>query len=397
MIDLILMISVTLVSIPVIYLVVQLISAKTRLPDFPADKKIDLSRIVVIVPAHDEESAIEATLTSLISELPSSRQVLVVADNCNDDTVKIAFKCGVEVIERRHDTDRGKGFALEYGVQHLCNRPNYPEHVIFIDADCFVRQGSLHALIEQCINSGRPVQALYIMKSKGVPSPRQKVADFAWVVKNWVRPLGLLNLGLPCQLMGTGLAIPFELLRKLRLGSANIVEDMKLGLDCAKIGSPPVFCPTALIVSYFPEEEANVKSQRARWEHGHLGMIFSEAFGTLKFALSRRDRNSLAMALDLMIPPLAFLVLILSAITVFAVAVFWLSETGLIVLTLLAILSLSLAGGMILSWHRFGRKIISFRELLWLPVYVIGKLPLYARYWIRRETEWIRTGRDKKG
>ena len=102
-----------------------------------------------------------------------------------------------------------------------------------------------------------------------------RVAEFAWRVKNWVRPLGLNALNLPCQLMGTGMAFPWEVIRSANLASGSIVEDLKLGLDLTQTGSPPLFCPSACVKSHFPLSIEGAKSQRKRWEEGHISMILT--------------------------------------------------------------------------------------------------------------------------
>ena len=383
-----------LVAIPVLFLVVELVLAKSGPLRNPIEGNVDCSKIVVLVPAHNEERVIETTLLSLRAELPDSNQIIVIADNCADKTALISRGCGVTVIERSSELEKGKGFALEYGIEYLSDQPSQPGHVIFIDADCLVKPGSLARLVAQCVATGRPVQALYLMKTTGISGIRQKIAEFAWVVKNQVRPLGLMKLGLPCQLMGTGMAFPFELLKQIKLGSSHIVEDMKLGVDCAAAGYPPVFCPEALVESYFPEDDSSVKTQRTRWEHGHLGVIFSETFGLVKSAIVRRDINSLAMAFDLMIPPLAFLVLILLTFIVSLSVLVGLFGVGSVALQILLSITCLLGVALLLSWYRFARDIISLRELLWIPVYVLSKIPLYIGYWVKRQTEWIRTNRD---
>ena len=89
-----------------------------------------------------------------------------------------------------------------------------------------------------------------------------QMAEFAWRVKNWVRPLGLSALGLPCQLMGTGMAFPWAVIRSAKLASGQIVEDLNLGLDLAMAGSPPIFCPSAQVTSRFPISAAAAERQR---------------------------------------------------------------------------------------------------------------------------------------
>src|SRR6185437_14321169 len=70
-------------------------------PEVPRDHRAD-PRIAVLVPAHDESIGLVPTLDDLRQQLQASDRLLVVADNCSDDTAAMATKCGAEVIER-HD------------------------------------------------------------------------------------------------------------------------------------------------------------------------------------------------------------------------------------------------------------------------------------------------------
>ena len=54
------------------------------------------------------------------------------------------------------------------------------------------------------------MQILDLMTAPEDSPINYRVAEFAWRVNNWVRPLGLAALGLPCQLMGTGMAFPWD-------------------------------------------------------------------------------------------------------------------------------------------------------------------------------------------
>ena len=71
-------------------------------------------------------------------------------------------------------------------------------------------------------------------------------------MKNHLRPLGLQALGLPCQLMGSCMAFPWGVLSSVNLADAEVVEDLKLGLDLAAAGKPPLFQPQGLVSSHFP-------------------------------------------------------------------------------------------------------------------------------------------------
>src|SRR5688500_3806106 len=89
-----------------------------------------ITPIAVLIPAHDEAAVIAATLRTLLPTVPPQTRVLVVADNCTDSTAQIARLHGAEVIERESQGQRGKGFALDFGIRHLAARP--PAAVVFL-------------------------------------------------------------------------------------------------------------------------------------------------------------------------------------------------------------------------------------------------------------------------
>jgi glycosyltransferase involved in cell wall biosynthesis len=71
--------------------------------------------------------------------------VLVVADNCTDETAVRAREAGALVVERRDEALRGKPRALDHGLAWLAERPA-PDAVIFVDADCEVENGFVAAI-----------------------------------------------------------------------------------------------------------------------------------------------------------------------------------------------------------------------------------------------------------
>ena len=348
-------------------------------------------RVAVLVPAHDESAVIGSTIRSIASQLEDSDTLLVVADNCSDATAAIARAAGAAVITRNDASRRGKGYALDFGVRHLEAIP--PEVLIVIDADCEAAAGSIDRLARECIRLRRPVQALNLMQTPDSPGLQARIAQFAWLVKNQVRPLGLHTVGLPCQLMGTGMAFPWVCIANAALATGSIVEDMKLGIDLARRGTPPQFCPEARVTSVFPALPAGVREQRTRWEHGHLGIILSEAPRLLALSVVRLRPRLLAFALDLCVPPLALLAMLVAAVWAAAAAMCIVAGVWLpLTVSTAAILMLAMA--ILLSWVAYGRAVLSLGELAYTLVYSLAKLPLYARFVTSRQKRWVRTRRD---
>ncbi|OEC35031.1 Glycosyltransferase, catalytic subunit of cellulose synthase and poly-beta-1,6-N-acetylglucosamine synthase [Pseudomonas cuatrocienegasensis] len=379
------------IFLPVLVLFLQVVLAYLPARSKPSSPLLR-PRVAVLVPAHNESSVITATLNSLLPQLREGDRLLVVADNCTDDTAVLVRAAGAEVAERSNEQQRGKGYALDFGVRYLA--ADAPEVLIIVDADCQVREGSIDCLASRCIQSGRPTQALYLMHAPQGSGLKVRIAEFAWCVKNLLRPTGWVRLGWPCQLMGSGMAFVWRDLALIDLASGHIVEDLKMGLDFCRNGKPPLFCPDANVSSYFPRSEEGLSSQRTRWEHGHLGVILSDAPKLLVESLGRRNWKLLGMTLDLLVPPLALLTLVAVALFVLAWLLFGLS--GLLAPAMIATVGVAMLGSTILlAWSRCGREIISFMSLLYAPFYAAKKIPLYLGFLLKRQVDWVRSKRDE--
>ena len=393
MIGIALLLLTVVAALPVAVLVVQLLAARpARLHGAGGDlQEARAGRVAVLMPAHNEAAGIRPAIAAVLAQLRPGDRLLVVADNCADDTASIARAAGAEVTERSNQQLRGKGYALDFGVRHLESAP--PDMVAIVDADCIVAPGALERLAIGCERSARPTQALYLMHAPSGAGAKTRVAEFAWLVKNMVRPLGGAALGWPCQLMGTGMMFSWATLRDAPLATGHLVEDMQLGLDLAAAGTPPQFCAQALVSSTFPSDADGTRAQRTRWEHGHLSVIATVGPRLLWRALSQANARLFFMALDLVVPPLASLVLALVALWLAAVACAALGGTAapLIVATLALGL---LAAAIVTTWRRFGRNVVTLRDLMTLPSYVAAKIPVYVRLFTKRQVEWVRTKRD---
>jgi cellulose synthase/poly-beta-1,6-N-acetylglucosamine synthase-like glycosyltransferase len=358
-----------------------------------SDNRMEIvpDRIAVLIPAHNEESGISQTLRNIQSNLIQGDRLVVVADNCTDKTAEVAQVLGSEVTVRTDPSKRGKGFALDWGLDYLAADP--PDVVVIVDADCTVAGGTLRILAAVATRLDRPVQALYVMTAPARSSVGQQVGEFAWLVKNHVRPLGLKVMKLPSQLMGTGMAFPWRLIRSVSLASGHIVEDLKLGLDLAQLGSAPEFYPEVIVSSTFPASAEGIRAQRQRWEHGHIYMIGHVALPLLWKGLLRRDFRLAALSLDLMVPPislLSFVILALLVVTGTTLAFGWAERAFVLAFFCFVLLTSSI----IVAWVKFGMDTLPPKSLLRVPAYLAEKVPVYAKLIVGKGvSNWIRSDR----
>lgn len=348
-------------------------------------------RVGVLVPAHNEAQEIGATLLTLLPQLGEGDRLVVIADNCTDETAEIVRGLGAIAIERQDVEHRGKGYALDYGLKFLATDP--PEIVAIVDADCNTQSGSIDDISRMAFASARPVQAIYLMATPPNPSPKDSVSALAFLVKNLVRPKGLAQLGMPCLLTGTGMAFPWSVIAKAPLASGNIVEDMQVALDLAIAGHPPLFCTDAKVTGRLPQQEQAAKSQRTRWEHGHLQTLLSQTPRLLKAAIEQKRLDLVAMALDLCVPPLSLLVMLWVAMMVGSLLAVILGASG-IPAVILAVEGLLIFTAIVVAWAKFGRVDIPLFTLLAVPFYILWKIPLYLAFLIKPQSKWVRTERD---
>jgi cellulose synthase/poly-beta-1,6-N-acetylglucosamine synthase-like glycosyltransferase len=388
--------------VPCVVLLLQVMSAlrvstQAESRSTPSEET-NLIEVVLLMPAHNEAGGILAVLHALAPQLTVNTRLLVVADNCTDATAKIVRRFGgelmnrrVEVVERHNDELRGKGYALDYGMRHLRSHP--PDVVVIVDADCSLAPGSVSILAQQCMAWQCPIQALYLMQSPPGAGVKTKLAEFAWLVKNQVRAMGYHKLGFPCLLMGSGMAFTWEQLSKSNLNSGHIVEDLKLGIELTRAGHAPLLCPQAVVTSFFPSGPEGFDTQRTRWEHGHLAVLFAELPRVVWQGICNPTKALWALVFDLCVPPLALLGILVSVVTVLA-SIFAI-VVGIWLPAMVAVLALtSFVVAVICAWLVFGRNMITFWQLCNVPMYVMRKVLLYVRFILSRQTTWVRSKRD---
>lgn len=348
-------------------------------------------KCAILIPAHNEQAGIRETILSVKAELQAGDIILVVADNCSDDTAIVSKANGAHCIERQNDMYVGKGYALQYGVDHIKQMDEGFETVVVMDADCLFEKGSLNSLLHVSQKDDCVAQALYLMKSPNKENIKLNISEFTWLIKNWVRPLGQKKLGISCHLQGSGMAFPMQVLNKYSVASSNIVEDLELGLNIVAGGDKIIFVESAVVTSYFPENQEGLDIQRKRWEHGHLSTV-AKMPKTMSSGLVNGNIRLFFQALDAAIPPtiiwILFLCLMFSLTLVYGFI--YQFNWAIAYLIALGVFMISL----ILCWFNYGQNILTASQLRGLIPFVLSKFSVYRSFVSDREKTWVRTKRD---
>jgi cellulose synthase/poly-beta-1,6-N-acetylglucosamine synthase-like glycosyltransferase len=364
---------------------------------------VNPDEFVIIIPAHNEEITLPVALDAFKNlkvtdgSFIKPEQILVIADNCSDQTADIARAKGVMVYERQDAENRGKGFALKYAFEKLpLDFPQYKYYAIF-DADTIVDPDYLLHAISAMGQNVQVMQGRYdILQPE--QNRRTMLMYVAFVLFNHIRPLGRRVLGFSDGLKGNGMVFRRDVLEKHPWRAYSIVEDIEYGTRLTEAGIKVEYVPEAKLYGQAPTSGKQAVSQRMRWEGGRGAQARQDVPKLLKVALKRRSLIPFDRAMDLIIPPLG---LLFSIIVFFALvnALVWIVLGG----TLLGIIALMwvipmagiflfVLGGLLVA--RVPAK--AFLALAFAPFYILWKLWVYFVLLTRRlPQEWVRTERTK--
>lgn len=222
-----------------------------------------LPRLTVLVPAHNEQLGLPTALESVFAaDYPPGRvRVLVVADNCTDQTAAVARRAGAEVLERNDPGRRGKGYAVATGLAHALTTG--ADAVLIVDADCAVDRSLLTRVGGELANGADAVQAAVV--SRPDPgSPGGYVAAVGGAVDAAVAA-GQDRLGLSVPLRGTGMAFGRALLARHPWSASGVTEDAEYSAVLRRAGVRVRFVADAAVRCAAPPRPADFAVQRRRW------------------------------------------------------------------------------------------------------------------------------------
>lgn len=280
-------------------LLLTLLSA--RVPP-PSAQKLE-RKFSIVVPAHNESAGIAPTVKNLLAlDYPRDRfDVIVVADNCADDTAERATAAGAKTLVRQNAELRGKGYALHYAFERLA--PDC-DAVVVVDADTLVSPNLLQAFAARLDDGARAIQADYAVRNPEA-SWRTLLMAIALGCFHIVRSRGRERLGVSCGLRGNGMCFSRKLLEEVPHQAYSIVEDVEYGIRLAQAGNRVYYADEAHVYGEMVSSGAAAGSQRQRWEDGRRQLVRQHGVPLLQAGLRQQSGLLLDIAADLLLPPLA--------------------------------------------------------------------------------------------
>lgn len=259
-------------------------------------------RIAVLIAARNEENVIGQLLDSIHvqKKYPMDHvDIYVGADNCTDDTARVARERGAIVFERHDTVHVGKGYVLNEMLKRIkrTGRKHYDAYLV-LDADNILDPNFISE-IEKVYSSGYEIVTCY-RNSKNYGDNWISAGYALW----FLRESRYLNsararLGSSCGVSGTGFLFSQAVLDAQGGGWPFhlLTEDIEFTIDNVTRGMKVGYCPDAIAYDEQPISFRQSWAQRLRWSRGYLQVfkkygralisgIFSGSFSCYDMAMS---------------------------------------------------------------------------------------------------------------
>ena len=256
-----------------LYQIMVSLCSLVKLKDKPLKIKKD-HRFMAIIPAHNEEAVVANLIESLKKQTYNRDlyDIYVIADNCTDNTAKVAKQAGAIVYERFDETKKTKGYALNWFLQQKI-KENAPYDALFIfDADNIVDKDFIKNMNKKLCQGEDVVQGYRDIKNPSDNWISSGYALFYWTMHRFYH-LARYNLGLSPLLNGTGFMVKFDVIKPQGWDTVTLTEDIEFSLKRIIAGKKLGWATDAICYDEQPTGFKQSWSQRSRWTVGHMQCI----------------------------------------------------------------------------------------------------------------------------
>ncbi|MEL4106411.1 glycosyltransferase family 2 protein [Oscillospiraceae bacterium CM] len=270
----------------------------------PQTKPVVMHRFGVLISARNEENVIGQLIDNIGEQSYPAElvTVFVVADNCTDETARVAREAGAVVYERFNKVEVGKGYALDYLLTKIdedYNREEFDGFFVF-DADNLLDENYI-AEMNKTFSQGHKIITSY-RNSKNYADNWISAGYSLW----FLRESKYLNnsrmiLGTSCAISGTGFLLHREIIEKHGGWKFFLLtEDIEFTICSVINGDRIAYCKNAVLYDEQPTAFSQSWRQRLRWAKGFLQVFRKHGSSLIKSIFSRRSFASYDMTMTIM-------------------------------------------------------------------------------------------------
>jgi poly-beta-1,6-N-acetyl-D-glucosamine synthase len=229
------------------------------------------TRVVALIPAHDEESQIAATVESIRAQTLRPARIIVVADNCRDATASVAAAAGAEVFESVDNAARKAG-ALNQGIQLIGEGCEY---LLQMDADTVLDREFVANAVWELDRDAQlgGVCARFLTKDCRGFLPWLQRMEYQRLDRHTAHRRHRIHC-----LSGTATVVRRRILPSQPWQEESLVEDYALSLDLVERGWKIKRADSAIAWTETKPTLREFWAQRLRWAKGTLDELSSRGW-----------------------------------------------------------------------------------------------------------------------
>lgn len=230
------------------------------------------SALLFLVPAHNEALIIRECVRALgnMTQVHVTCRVVVIADNCTDETATVARESGAEVLERQDPGLPGKPRAIAWALERL--PIDQYDACVIVDADSTVDAGFAEALATHMPLRGKAVQAYYATRNESENWLTRLAGVLARCRYEVSYPLRA-RAGLNCPLTGNGMCLGADLVADGGWQAFSLTENWELYASYTAAGTPIEYSRDAILFSQEARSLRQGGTQRRRWLAGRMWVL----------------------------------------------------------------------------------------------------------------------------
>ena len=229
--------------------------------------------LLFLVPAHNEMKVIGRCVQSLMGQnYPTERfTVIVVADNCDDETERIARKLGADCLVRLDPDRLGKPHAIAWALGEIGDLSKW-EACVIIDADSEVAPDFAAVLASSAPLRKKALQAYYGISNPG-GSWLTRLACLLGRARYEVEYPLKSRAQLNCPLTGNGMCIGSDILAQHGWTAFSLTENWELYADYTTRGIRIDLANQARLYALESESLSGSRTRRSRWLRGRAHVL----------------------------------------------------------------------------------------------------------------------------
>lgn len=291
-----------------IYILVIFIKKPYIKSEPPSSMLAERPKALFVIPVRNEGKFIKETIENLkqVIDETTPPPIIVIADNCSDDTAKVGKLAGAFVISRSGG-DLGKGPTLSWFAQNHKDIINAYDIVVILDADSIVDKSFYYTMCN-AFSEGSSVFQSLVFPLRSDSNVWAILASYSELLSEYVDDVARSKLGWYIPLRGTGMAFRSTLFCSVVANLITQVEDIEMSVQLAIMKIPITFSLSSIVYDPKSSELMGLARQRGRWLKGQRQVMALRRDNLWKLVLDGISGLSLLQALLIKPKTLLFLI-----------------------------------------------------------------------------------------